>query len=201
MGGIGSGTHLRLGTRGMIDDMRALPIGNLARDGWLDSGGTCSFTWSRASRKTGDITVTAMTGHVVLSYRSRSSGGDWQDMKYPVQIERTPCHLGGTRAWFLCPAQGCGRRVATLYGGTVFACRQCHGLAYPSENESRRDRTVRQANKLRDRLDWPPGIFNGSGWGRPKHMHRRTYQRLLMQYDQLEAQALGATMEWLRMFK
>ncbi|MFZ3582575.1 hypothetical protein ACOI1H_10440 [Loktanella sp. DJP18] len=181
--------------------MRALPIGKLATDGWLDGGGTCSFIWSRAGHRTGDINVTAAEGHVVLSYRSRSTGGDWQDMKYPVQIDRTRCHLGGTRAWFLCPARGCGRRVATLYGGTVFACRHCHGLAYPSENESRRDRTVRQADKLRERLDWPPGIFNGSDWGRPKHMHRATYQRLEAQYDELEARALGATMDWLRLLK
>ncbi len=68
MGGIGSGTHMRWGTRDAVDDMRALPIGKLARGGWLDSGGTCSFAWSRIGRRTGDITVMAAAGHAVLSY-------------------------------------------------------------------------------------------------------------------------------------
>ncbi|WP_394154515.1 hypothetical protein [Loktanella salsilacus] len=201
MGGIGSGTYARLGTRNTVDDMRALPISKLSKAGWLSSGGTCAFTWSRAGRRIGAINETAAAGHVVLSYKARSNGTEWRDMKYSVQIDRTPCNLGGTRAWFICPAQGCGRRVATLYGGAVFACRHCHRLAYPSENESRHDRTARRADKLRDRLQWPQGILNGSGWGKPKHMHRVTYHRLEQEYRQLEAQALGGIMKWPHRFK
>jgi hypothetical protein len=140
-------------------------------------------------------------GHVVLSYKARSNGDEWRDMKYPVHIHRTPCNLGGTRAWFICPAQGCGRRVASLYGGAVFACRHCHRLTYPSENESRSDRTIRRADKLRVSLGWPPGIFNGSDWGKPKHMHRATFHRLERDYHQHEAQVLGDMMEWLDRFK
>jgi len=195
--GIGNDTHTRLGTRDTVDDMRALPIGKLSKAGWLSSGRTCAFTWSRAGRKTGAINVTAAAGHVVLSYKARSNGDEWRDMSYPVQIDRTPCNLGGTRAWFICPTQGCGRRVATLYGGAVFACRHCHRLAYPSENESRHDRTARRADKLRYRLQWPQCILNGSGGGRPKHMHRLTYHRLEQECRQLEAQALGDIMKWL----
>ena len=201
MGGIGSGAYLRWGTRSTTDDMLALPIGKLAGDGWLEVGRTCSFTWSRAGRSIGDIKVTAGHGHVVLSCRSRSGGSDWRDMSYAVQIERTLCRLGGGRPWFLCPARGCGRRVGTLYGGAVFACRHCHKLAYPSENESRNDRAARRAEKLRARLGWPAGIFNGSGWGRPKGMHRATYRRLVKEYDEREARALSGIMVWLDLLK
>jgi hypothetical protein len=201
MGGIGSGTHTRWDTRDTVDDMRALPIGKLSKAGWLSSGGTCAFTWSCAGRKTGAINVTAAAGHVVLSYKARSNGDEWRDMKYPVHIHRTPCNLGGTRAWFLCPARNCGRRVAKLYGGAVFACRHCHKLAYPSENESARDRAVRKADQMRERLDWPPGIFEGSGWEKPKHMHWSTYRRLVREYERHEAAMLGGIMEWLHRFK
>jgi hypothetical protein len=201
MGGIGSGTHTRWDTRNRIDDMRALPIAKLARGGWLNSGGTCSYAWTTAGHRTGDIKVTAAAGHVVLSYQARSNGGEWQARSYAVQIERTPCHFGGTRAWFLCPARKCGRRVAILYGGAVFACRHCHQLAYPSENESRKDRTIRRAGRLRASLGWPPGIFNGSDWGKPKHMHCATFYRLERDYHQQEAQALGDMMEWLDRLK
>ncbi len=197
MGGEGSGNHWRWGARNTVEDMKALHIGKLASDGWLDSGRSCSYAWSRAGQPIGDIRVTAAMGHILLNYRSRDSGGDWQEQCYPVQIERTPCHLGGTRPWFLCPARGCSKRVAILYGGAIFACRHCHRLAYPSENENSRDRATRRADKLRDRLQWPPGIFEGSGWGKPKHMHHATYQRLVAEYEQREAVALGAVKDWL----
>ncbi|WP_322867341.1 hypothetical protein U5922_014830 [Aquicoccus sp. G2-2] len=200
MGGIGSGNRWRWGTRNTVEDMKELRIGRLASKGWLTSGRTCSFAWSQAGRTIGEIRVTATEGRIVLTYRSRSGGDDWQDHSYPVQIEWTPCHLGGARPWFLCPAQGCGRRVAILYGGAIFACRHCHRLAYPSENESRHDRATRQAEKLRDRLQWPPGILEGSGWGKPKHMHHATYRRLVAEYEKREAAALGAVMNWLERF-
>jgi hypothetical protein len=50
-------------------------------------------------------------------------------MEYPVRLEWTGCNLGGRRAWFLCPAQGYGRRVAILFRGSIFACRHCHKTA------------------------------------------------------------------------
>jgi hypothetical protein len=49
---------------------------------------------------------------VILVYRHRSGDGEWNDEQYPVRIARTPCNLGGSRAWFICPAVGCRRRVA-----------------------------------------------------------------------------------------
>lgn len=200
MGGIGSGNHWRWDARSTVEDMKALHISKLASDGWLQSGHTCSYAWSRAGRPFGDIRVTAATGHILLNYRCRDSGGDWQGQSYAVQIDRTPCHFGGTRPWFLCPARGCGKRVAVLYGGAIFACRCCHRLAYPSENENGYDRAIRRVDKLRERLQWPPGMFEGSGWGKPKHMHHATYQRLVAECEQREAEALGLTMNWLSRF-
>lgn len=108
---------------------------------------------------------------VVLSYRRQPAGGEWRDEEYRVQIVRTACNLGGgSRLWFLCPAAGCGlraagcgRRVAILYGGGIFACRHCHQLAYASAREDAGDRAARKADRLRERLDWEPGILNGCG--------------------------------------
>lgn len=117
-------------------------------------------------------------GFVTLKYRSRASGEtDWQDQSYPVYLDTTPCHLGGERQWFFCPARGCGRRVAMLYGGGVYACRHCHRLAYPSQREAPHDRVIRKADRIRDKLGWEPGTANGHGM-KPKGMHRRTFERL-----------------------
>ena len=45
------------------------------------------------------------------------------------------------------------------------------------------DRAARRADRIRDRLGWPGGILEGSGWGKPKGMHWRTYERMSDEHD------------------
>ena len=45
-------------------------------------------------------------------------------------------------------------------------------------------RATRQADKLRERLGWIPGILHGSG-PKPKGMHWRTFERLQAKHDAL----------------
>lgn len=105
-------------------------------------------------------------------------------MNYPVRLDWTNCTLGGRRAWLLCPARGCGRRVALLYigGAGIFACRHCYKLAYASQRERPDDRAARRADRIRDRLGWGAGILNGEG-DKTKGMHWRTFERLVAQHD------------------
>jgi hypothetical protein len=100
------------------------------------------------------------------------------------QFDWTPCTYGGQRAWFRCPAVGCGQRVALLYGGRIFACRHCYRLTYRSQRETPDDRLARRADKIREQLGWELGILNGSGW-KPKGMHWRTFRRLTAEHDAL----------------
>ena len=72
--------------------------------------------------------------------------------------------------------------MAILYGGKVFACRHCHRLAYACQRENDGDRATRRADRIRERLDWEPGILNGGG-GKPKGMHGRTFERLKAEHD------------------
>ena len=60
-----------------------------------------------------------------------------------ISLTTTPCHYGGVRHWFLCPASVdgvlCENRVGVLYlppGGKVFACRHCYGLTYESSQQN-----------------------------------------------------------------
>jgi hypothetical protein len=82
--------------------------------------------------------------------------------------------------------------VAILYGGTIFACRHCHQLAYVSTREDAGWRAIRRAEKLRERLGWERGILNGDG-GKPKGMHGRTYERWVAAHEASVEAALAVT--------
>ena len=181
MGGMGSGRRYQ-GGKDTTSDMRPLDIRKLHRDGLLTPGLACSWHWTVSGKEVASIQMRTEVDRVILNYRSRSNGGDWQSMEYPVTLEWTPCHLGGRRAWFICPAKGCGRRVAILFGGSIFACRHCHKLAYECQRETDSDRAVRRADTIRRRLGWGAGIANPIG-DKPKGMHKRTYLRLLNEYN------------------
>lgn len=181
MGGMGSGRRGQSG-KSTTGNMRALDVRRFQRDGLLTPGGSFVWSWTRNGETMASIQIRAETNRVVLDYRNRSNGGEWQQMEYPVYLEWSDCTLGGQRVWFQCPATGCGRRVAILYGGRVFACRHCQRLAYESQRESYDDRALRRADTIRTQLGWRPGIANPTG-GRPKGMHWRTYWRLMKEYS------------------
>ena len=182
MGGFGSG---RQGGKRCTNDMQALDVRSINRAGRLTPGSWFTWQWTRNGQITSSIQLRVETDGVVLDYRNRSghnNGGEWESMRYAVALDWTPCGFGGKRAWWRCPVVGCGRRVAVLHGGRVFACRQCNRLAYASQREADDDRATRRADKLRNRLGWVPGILNGDG-DKPKGMHWRTYWRLYGQHN------------------
>lgn len=190
MGGFNSGNH---GGKSTTADMRALDVRRMQRDGLLRPGHSFGWSWIRGGETMASINIKVGTDRVTLDYRQRDRGGEWQAMNYPVRLSWTACHYGGQRAWWLCPAVGCGRRVAVLYGGSVFACRHCQRLAYKSQRETPADRATRRADKLRDRLGWEAGILNGNGI-KPKGMHWATFERLEAQHDALVNQSLAGMM-------
>jgi len=73
-----------------------------------------------------------------------------------ISLTATPCHYGGVRHWFLCPAvvDGvlCENRVGMLYlppGGKIFGCRHCYGLTYESCQQSHKyDRVMDHLDHL-----------------------------------------------------
>jgi hypothetical protein len=186
MGGSGSGRRWNYSAKNTTEGYQSIDVRWLKREGMLSLGANRRITWSRGGEITGSINVRSEPDRVILDYRQRDHGGKWRAENYPVNLTTTPCHIGGERHWFLCPARGCGQRVAVIYGGGIFACRKCHQLAYPSQREDPSDRAVRRADRLRARLGWPRGVLEGSGWGKPKSMHWRTYERLCDEYDGFE---------------
>ncbi len=183
MGGSGSGRHWQYNANGTVDNYRSIDIRKWRREGLLTPGATFKAKWLRDGEPFGTVKVLVAEKYCLLSYRYRNSN-DWVDASYPIDIEWTPCNLGGKRPWFLCPAKQCGRRVAILYGGTVFACRNCYRLSYPSQRENAGDRSTRKDEKVRSRLGWEPGFLNGNGV-KPKGMHWQTFTRLCHMHNEL----------------
>lgn len=187
MGSSNSGNH---GGKSCTSDKRALDVRKLQRDGLLKPGQCFKLTWSRNGNPEANIDTQVHTDRVRLIYRAKPDGNEWQDMNYPVRLAWTACHYGGQRAWWLCPVAGCGRRVAVLYGGAVFACRYCQKLAYKCQRETPDERATRRADKLRNRLGWVPGILNGNG-NKPKGMHWQTFWHMQASHDAHVMQALA----------
>ena len=191
MGGLNSGRwnlHTRKAT---TEEMISLDVLFMLRRGGLKSGNGSTWTWSRNGEAFASICTAAYPDHVLLIYSS-GSGESRRSHEYPVDVEWTPCHFGGSRPWFHCPR--CGRRVRKLYGGTLFHCRACHRLAYDVQRESDSCRMRRRADKVRDRLGWNSG-GPGDGWQKPKGMHWDTFERLSLELDRREAEADVAFMK------
>ncbi len=195
MGGYGSGGHWRHHSRETVEDCRFLDVRRWRRDGLLRPGNWFNWQWSRDGVAVANIDVRVEEGRVTLTYRFRRREEEWESIVEPIPIESTPGTYGGLRFWFLCPAVGCGQRVALLYGSDrYFACRHCYRLAYPSTRENRGDRAVRRADRIRSRLGWEPGILNGEGL-KPKWMRRKTFRRLSTTHYQLVSYALRVMAE------
>ena len=183
MGGYGSG---RPGSgRRTTGGMWRLDVRWLYREGLLTLGRSSTVSWSRNGQETSSINTIAYEGLVALKYRSRLPSGEWEDKEQLVSLQWTACHLGGRRPWFLCPY--CERRVAILWGGSIYACRHCHKLTYSSQRQAAHDRLLNRALQIRERLGW------ADEWGlKPKGMHQKTFDRLVREYRRFDEASWSA---------
>ena len=193
MGGSGSGRCYR-SSGPTCEDYHAINVDSYARKGLLEPGMTGWTRWSRGDEETGSIRFRADHGCLVLMYRTRPSGGEWEHVKQRIPLGYTIPHYGGERAWFICP--NCARRCGKLYGGSRFCCRKCWGLTYESQREQRHHRLLRRAQGLRMRLGGSPSMADPFP-RKPKGMHWRTYERLRRQHDALEDGMNAALWEWI----
>jgi hypothetical protein len=101
-------------------------------------GGTCntgiSWTYPSGGKSSIGIVVDMGDGPCVRFGYTLTRNGQKIPCDYSVDLDRTACHFGGVRYWFVCP--GCSRRVGVLYlalGWDEFRCRHCLGLVYESQ--------------------------------------------------------------------
>lgn len=181
MGGFGSGRQ-SIYWRNKVEDCHAIDVNYLHRNGCFQPGRSGTLRWSRNDEQVAAVQFQAEDKRLVLIYRSRTSDGDWEDVREPVRIVHNPCRFGGARPYFICPGVGngiaCRRRVAKLYAsGRYFLCRHCNNLTYRCQSEDTTSRAMRRSNKIRLRLGGQAGVLSDFP-PRPKGMWRRTYTRL-----------------------
>lgn len=101
MGGFGSG---RPGWKAKADHSRSLDVNRLHREGCLTPGKWGGWQWTVDGEQVASIRYRAEENRLVLSYRWRYGGGEWEDTEEPVPIARVPCRYGGNRAGRRAPA-------------------------------------------------------------------------------------------------
>ncbi len=177
MGGIGSGEWIRYGSKKRTTEGEyQLDIRRLKKEKRLRAGSTGTLSWSRHGKQTDSVGYSIEENRMLLHYRYHSNGREQEQVEQTIPFDRTPCNYGGHRTWFLCPQ--CMKRVAVLYRADKhFLCRNCHNLGYASQHVNRSFRLIRKAQKIRRRLNAPGSIMEPILF-KPKHMHRKTFDRL-----------------------
>jgi hypothetical protein len=175
MGGSGSGRH-SWGGKTTTEGQRWIDIRWMKRQGYFQGSTMGTLTWSSRREQVGLLGFSMMEKGMVLNYRYRINGGEWEPVEQTIIFDRTPCNYGGHRTWFLCPR--CRKRIAVLYGaGKLFLCRHCYDLAYGSQQETMGDRLMRKQRKIRERLGADMNLLIPICL-KPKGMHQKTFDRL-----------------------
>lgn len=183
MGGVGSGSWYRWDKKTTVEGIRQIDIRYMKKHGLLGLGCSGTLWWTCDGEPNGDIRYTCYHDHLVLKYRYRENGGEWQPVTEIIDFDTTPCNYGGSRRWYLCP--DCQRRVAILYGAEKrFLCRHCYGLAYTSQNAGKLDGAIDRLHKLGKRTF--EHYEYGEGWGKKKGMHWKTFNHLVARYEALD---------------
>ena len=204
MGGLGSGSYCRFGSKDRAEDCLSLDARSWRRGGWLEPRTGFTTTWDRYLRDSSiGVRVLGEVGGegaraVELSY-SWGPEGRKEDVSYAVPLSWTPCNFGGSRPWFVCPGvvNGvvCGRRAAKLYlKGRYFLCRHCQDLTYASRQETGRTGALHKCQRIRQKLGGTANMTEPFP-GRPKGMHFKTYLRLLEKYEKAHEEYTRAMIE------
>lgn len=191
MGGYGSGR--RYGDPIAEESLR-IDIAWMVRTGRAVPGSTVwgNLSWTCGGEPSGNVSYTcdmSNPDHHTLELRftvTRRSTGEAKDYRQRIRLSYTVPHFGGKRWWMHCPVTG--ERVGKLYcppGADLFASRKAYRIGYRSQRVTKRDAVFERLFKLQKRLGCE------QGWGnwitRPKGMHRRTFERYLDEYEELDA--------------
>jgi hypothetical protein len=177
MGGLGSERKTK---KKLTTDLLELNIGDLKRQNFL-SLRNIILTWERMDGQiVGTIGLRAEKYQIKLNYVF-TEGSSKVPVELAVPIDWVPCHYGSSQPIFRCP--NCDRRCKILYGGPIFLCRICHGLAYPVENKPPLFRQMQKIRKIRKKIGAPVDLSKRASCKKPKGMHLAKFLQLFFEED------------------
>lgn len=189
MGGYNSG-----GGRGAMRQGQfwALDIAALKRLDMLRPGYRKSLVWSSGGEERARIQVECHGDHLILDYKSREHGDEWEPIRDRILLSFTTPNYGGRRAWFVCPS--CNRRKRVLWGRKYYRCAACWGMKHDSQYVDRASRLLDRAEKIKIRLGGRAGCYEPFP-PKPKGMHWRTYNAQRDEFERWYDRANLATLE------
>lgn len=188
MGGYNSGGGRGAMRQGHFWD---LDIAVLKRLDMLRPGYQKSLVWSTNGEERARVQVECHGDHLILNYKSRQRGGEWEPIRDCIQLTYTYPNYGGRRAWFICPS--CNKRKRVLWGRTYYRCAKCYGMTHDSQYEDRASRLLDRAQKIKIKLGGEVSCFEPFP-PKPKGMHWRTYNARREEFEYVYHQANLATL-------
>lgn len=172
MGGCGSG---RSAEKAIFENGSHVDLDRLIRDGLIRPGcrsGSVVWRSGRTGEQTASVAYTARmdvdtgSGLFEIRYSTTDWHSDRHDVHQQVPLEGEPQPFGGWRWYFRCPVTGSRcRKLYYLPGGRRFAARAAWRAHYLSQRQSPHDRTITQAQNLRERLPaWVHRLRSATGF-------------------------------------
>ena len=97
MGGRGSGWRSSHGGKQYTSNSMPLDLRKISRNGLLVPRNSFSWQWLICKREVASISIWVDFESMVLSYQIKSTD---ELVEKRVQMQTSPCHLGGQRHWF-----------------------------------------------------------------------------------------------------
>ena len=170
----------------MVDDLDALDLAWLRRQGAQEPGCRGSVSWTDGSGDRRSVRyLLCQAGLYLTRPDSPPAASEF------IPIVTLPAPFGGERHWFKCPR--CSRRCRIIYRAPSFRCRTCAGAQYRSKYESPAVNLSNARWRLRDKMI--PSLKPTSHSGldekfpaKPKGMHWSTYNCLAERYEAYDNQ-------------
>jgi len=182
------------GSKRTVEDYLNIDSRTMARSHGFTDGSTGTWAW-----RNGEGQVISSMGY---TYSNNTLTFQYfihdKYAEQSIKVTTTSCNYGKFRHWFLCPGDGCNKRVAKLYlVDGVFHCRHCHKLNYLIQQCNKEHVARINMQRMRIKLGWPldrdqvPFINKIS---KPLNKHRRTFKAMVEKHNTYERKANAAAM-------
>jgi len=183
MGGRGSGNWYTRDSKTLVESCLSIDVRRLNKHCRLLPGLRFTWGWDNGC----NIDIETKPDAIDLFYSVSINGQQRDEVHTIVPLSWTPCTYGGERPWFICPGEGCGKRVAKLYlNGKYFLCRHCHDLAYSSQRTAKEFRLIEKAHRIYRRFGIVDTSDTVASKSKPKGMHQDTYDTLAAKAHDLQ---------------